>query len=142
MDSVPCNYAEGFQVFTNSDFLLQRATGQLIAVLTQRFAATHGRQKSFHSQSKIVLEVCLRCRDSFQLLRFSAATLVFSPPQGVSLPPPPALRDPQHEEDRRHEERWHFLRRVPQSLHPVAAAITHPGSGPGVRTKPKLTAAG
>lgn len=53
--------------------------------------------------------------------------------QGVSFPPPPPLGDAQHEEDRGHEERRHLLRRVPQSLHPVAAAITHPGSGARVR---------
>lgn len=53
--------------------------------------------------------------------------------QGVSLPPPSTLSNTQHEEDWCHEERRHLLCRVPQSLHPLAAAITHPRSGAGVR---------
>lgn len=59
--------------------------------------------------------------------------------QGVSLPSPSALRDTQHEEDGSHEERRPLLRRVPQSLHPLAAAIAHPGSGPGVRARQTKT---
>lgn len=55
--------------------------------------------------------------------------------QGVSVPSSPTLRNAQHEEDWGHEERRHLLCRVPQSLHPLIAAITHSCSGPGVRKK-------
>lgn len=55
--------------------------------------------------------------------------------QGVPLPSPSALGDTQHEEDGGHEERRHLLCRVPQSLHPLAAAVAHPRSGARVRTK-------
>lgn len=55
--------------------------------------------------------------------------------QGISFPAPPTLSNAQYEEDWGHEERRHFLCRVPQSLHPLAAAITHPRSGAGVRIK-------
>lgn len=59
--------------------------------------------------------------------------------QGVSFPSPSTLCNAQHEEDWGHEERRHLLRWVPQSLHPIAAAIAHPRSGAGVRNKHHMT---
>lgn len=53
--------------------------------------------------------------------------------QGVSFPSPSPLRNTQHEEDRRHEERRNLLCRLPQSLHPLVAAVAHPRCGAGVR---------
>ena len=47
------------------------------------------------------------------------------PPQGVSLQASPTFGVPEHEEERRYEERGRVLRRIPQSLHPFPAAVTH-----------------
>ncbi|XP_052460905.1 BCL2 interacting protein 3 like a isoform X2 [Carassius gibelio] len=53
--------------------------------------------------------------------------------QGIPLPPPKAfwICVSEHEKDRCYEERWCVLRRVPQSVHALAAAHPHPGSGTG-----------
>lgn len=57
---------------------------------------------------------------------------MFYSSQGVPLQAPQTFSISQYEKEWSHEERRHFLCRIPQSLHPFLTHLTHPSSWPRV----------